>query len=76
MKDISEILRKHEGRQLEFKEKMPSRSDLAKTIVAFANDAGGDLYIGINNQHVVSGLSEAELVSQEEQISNSTFAGL
>lgn len=70
MKDISEILRKHEGRQLEFKEKMPSRSDLAKTIVAFANDAGGDLYIGINNQHVVSGLSEAELVSQEEQISN------
>ena len=40
-----------EGRRLEFKGEIPSHSDLAKTVVAFANDAGGDIYIGIDNKH-------------------------
>jgi predicted HTH transcriptional regulator len=41
---------------LEFKETLPSSADLAKTIVAFANDAGGELYIGIkDNPRQVTG---------------------
>jgi len=43
---IKELIKQPEGRRLEFKGELPEHSDLAKTIVAFANDAGGELYIG------------------------------
>nr|WP_262509963.1 RNA-binding domain-containing protein [Dysgonomonas alginatilytica] len=65
------MLSQPEGRRLEFKEQLPKTSDLAKTIVAFSNDAGGELFIGIkDNPHEVVGLSEDDLTSIEEQISN------
>ncbi|MDR2009418.1 MAG: putative DNA binding domain-containing protein [Bacteroidales bacterium] len=69
--NIKEKISKSEGRRLEFKESMPDRADLAKTIVAFANDAGGELYIGIkDNPRKIVGLPEDQLVILEEQISN------
>lgn len=49
---------------------MPSHSDPAKTVVAFANDAGGDIYIGIDNKHNIVGLPEDGLTTLEEQLSN------
>jgi len=39
MNKLSEILKQPEGRKLEFKESMPVNADLAKIIIAFANDA-------------------------------------
>ena len=36
---ITELIYQPEGRRLEFKESLPTVADLAKTIVAFANDA-------------------------------------
>ena len=62
-----------EGRRLEFKESLPTNSDLAKTIVAFANDAGGEIYIGINDAHEVVGLQEDDLPHIEEQISSMVY---
>ena len=44
-----EIIKHPEGRRLEFKEALPVSADLANTVIAFANDAGGELYIGIQN---------------------------
>lgn len=41
--NIRTIITQPEGRRLEFKEMIPTRSELSKTIVAFANDAGGDI---------------------------------
>jgi Predicted transcriptional regulator containing an HTH domain and an uncharacterized domain shared with the mammalian protein Schlafen len=71
---IKQIISRPEGRRLEFKATLPENADLAKTIVAFANDAGGELYIGIqNNPRKVTGLPEDELMSIEEQISNIIF---
>ena len=68
---IQEIIQQPEGRRLEFKQELPTVSDLAKTIVAFANDAGGDLYIGIRNEpREVVGIPEDSLMVVEEQISN------
>jgi ATP-dependent DNA helicase RecG len=40
---ISDLLQQPEGRRLEFKESVPTFSELARTIVAFANDAGGGI---------------------------------
>ena len=47
---MAAIIRQPEGRRLEFKETLPTSADLAKTFVAFANDAGGELFIGIRNE--------------------------
>jgi len=69
--NLEEKIKQPEGRRLEFKETMPERADLAKTVVAFANDAGGVLYLGVsNNPREIVGLPEEVLVPLEEQISN------
>lgn len=73
MKDIRSILKEQEGRRLEFKSVLPSNSDLAKTVVAFANDAGGDIYLGVTDNREVIGLSEDELPRLEEQVSNMIY---
>jgi predicted HTH transcriptional regulator len=67
---ITELIHQPEGRRLEFKQELPTVADLAKTIVAFANDAGGDLFIGIRNEpREIVGVPEDELMNLEEQIS-------
>jgi predicted HTH transcriptional regulator len=42
---IKNLIKQPEGRRLEFKETLPEHADLAKTVIAFANDAGGELLI-------------------------------
>jgi len=60
-----------EGRRLEFKEALPTNSDLAKTIIAFANDAGGELFIGIKDSpRSITGIEQSQLNTIENQISN------
>lgn len=72
--DIKEILTQPEGRRLEFKSEMPEHSDLAKTVIAFANDAGGDLYIGVaDDPREVIGVDSEQLMAIEERISNVIF---
>jgi predicted HTH transcriptional regulator len=68
---LSEIIHQPEGRRLEFKSQLPSVADIAKTIVSFSNDAGGELFIGIqDNPRELKGLPEDELFQIEEQISS------
>ena len=71
MPKLSDILQQPEGRRLEFKESLPANTELAKTIIAFANDAGGELYVGIkDNPREVIGLKENDLLSHEEKIAS------
>ena len=68
---VTELIKQSEGRRLEFKAKLPAVSDIAKTIVAFANDAGGELFIGIRDEpRELVGIKEDSLIRLEEQISN------
>ncbi|SFE96198.1 RNA-binding domain-containing protein [Thermophagus xiamenensis] len=68
---LKDLLSQPEGRRIEFKEQLPSKADLCKTVVAFANDAGGELYIGIkDNPRIITGLDENDLLKIEEQIIN------
>ena len=68
---ITELIHQPEGRRIEFKESLPTVSDLAKTIMAFANDAGGELFIGIKNEpREITGIAEDEVMALEEQIIN------
>ena len=71
---LKKLLNQPEGRRLEFKEKFPKKSDLCKTIIAFANDAGGDIYIGVKDSpREVIGILEDEIFIIEEKISNIVF---
>ncbi|MEI7423176.1 MAG: ATP-binding protein [Prolixibacteraceae bacterium] len=55
---LSNLRQQPEGRRLEFKESLPTNFDLVKTVIAFANDAGGELYIGIkDNPREIDGLN-------------------
>lgn len=40
---LSEMLHQPEGRRLDFKRELPTKAELCKTVIAFANDAGGEL---------------------------------
>lgn len=72
--DFKKTIKQSEGRRLEFKERVPGKADLCKTILAFANDAGDILFICIQNTpRKVIGLPESELINIEEHISNLIF---
>ena len=68
------LLKQPEGRRIEYKEKFPKKADLCKTVIAFANDAGGEIFIGIKDSpRKVVGLSEDDIFIIEEKISNLVF---
>jgi ATP-dependent DNA helicase RecG len=48
--DLVEILKKPEGKTLEFKRDLSSPDGVLKSIVAFANTAGGTLLIGVEDK--------------------------
>ncbi len=50
MLTIEEILKSNEGKTLEFKESLQSLQGIIKTIVAFANTAGGTIVIGVEDK--------------------------
>ncbi len=66
---VTALIQQPESRRIEFKESLPKKSDLNKTVVAFANDAGGMLILGVKDKpRKVEGIPEDELVSMEEKI--------
>lgn len=69
--DIKAIIKQPEGRRLEFKVKLPTNAELVKSIIDFANDAGGEFCLGIQDKPCdIIGLDEELLVALEEKISN------
>ena len=69
--DIKAIIQQPEGRRLELKVELPTKAELAKSIIAFANDAGGEFYLGIqDNPRDIVGMDEEQLIALEEKISN------
>ena len=49
MFNLAELLRRHEGKTLEFKRDLSSPDKVMRTLVAFANGAGGVLLIGVED---------------------------
>ncbi|MBC8181813.1 putative DNA binding domain-containing protein [candidate division KSB1 bacterium] len=73
--DIQKTLSLPENRKLEFKREFPQKSNLLKTIVSFANGAGGEIFIGVSdkNRYVV-GINDP--MEMEEKISNLVYDGI
>ncbi|MEA1967617.1 MAG: putative DNA binding domain-containing protein [Thermodesulfobacteriota bacterium] len=63
-----------ESRRLEFKESFPKGDAVAKTIIAFANGAGGQLVFGVKDSpRKIIGIPDDELFVLEEKISSHLF---
>lgn len=66
--ETSELLKHPEGKTLEFKRDLSSLPPVIRTLVAFANTAGGTLLIGLDDAGQVRGLRDAK--ADEERVAN------
>ena len=67
--NLTELLKRPEGKTLEFKRDLSSTAGVLRTVVAFANSAGGTLLIGVEDgtRHV---RGVADPLSLEERLAN------
>lgn len=65
---LDTLLTQPEGKTLEFKRDLSSPKPLLKTLVAFANTAGGRLVVGVDDQRRVVGV--AQPLDDEERLCN------
>lgn len=57
---VNKLIKEKEGKCLDFKQKITSKSKIAKTISALANTEGGYLVIGISDQKKIIGIDPDE----------------
>ncbi|MDF2577302.1 MAG: hypothetical protein K0S74_786 [Chlamydiales bacterium] len=69
MLDIKKLLSQPEGKTLEFKRDLSSIQPILKTLIAFANTAGGILIIGRDDKGNILGIED--IFEAEEKIANS-----
>lgn len=65
---LDTLLTQPEGKTLEFKRDLSSPKPVLKTLVAFANTAGGRLVVGVDDQRQVVGV--AQPLDDEERLCN------
>ncbi len=69
MFDLTETIRQHEGKTLEFKRDLSSPDKVMRTLVAFANGAGGRLLVGVEDgSRKILGVPDT--AKTEEQLAN------
>ena len=66
--NINKLLKSPEGKTLEFKRDTSALKQIMRTIVAFANTAGGTIVIGLEDNGDVVGVNDPLLI--EEQLAN------
>jgi len=57
---LRQLIGRHEGEAVEYKQRISSANKIAKTLCAFANGAGGHVLIGINDKGQVTGIDPEE----------------
>ena len=73
--ELIEILKRPEGKTLEFKRELSAPHRVLKTVVAFANTAGGTLLIGVEDRtRHVRGIGEP--LDVEERLANLMSDGI
>jgi len=72
MENFIESLKKGEDTNRQFKEKINSIDKLAVEISAFANTNGGEIYLGVDDNAVIKGLSGDDIKRLNLWISNAT----
>ncbi len=68
--DLAQLIQKRENSYTQFKEKIINPQQLAEEIVAFSNAEGGSILVGIADNGDIKGLSDSEINSLNQLISN------
>jgi len=68
MIDLKDILSLPEGKTIEFKRDLSSIKPILKTLIAFANTAGGTLIVGRDNNGMIIGVND--IFVAEEKLAN------
>lgn len=71
---LQELLSQPEGKTLEFKSGLSSLKPILKTLVAFANTAGGTLIIGRSDDGKITGVGD--VLFEEERIASAIADGI
>ena len=56
--EIEDLIKGKEGKTLEFKRDLSSFKPIMRTLIAFANTAGGTLVIGRDDNGVITGIKD------------------
>ncbi len=70
---LLELIKQGESKVLELKEKLPSAINLAKTVVAFSNTAGGKIIIGVNDKREIVGIREDKVFELQDRIISTIY---
>lgn len=65
---ILDQIKNGESKTLELKEKLPDNKSIAKTVIAFANTAGGKIIVGINDKLKITGVDANNVYSLKDKI--------
>lgn len=68
--NILKQIEQGESKIIEFKEQMPKNDSIAKTVIAFANTAGGRLVIGVTDSLEIVGIAEKSIFQTQEKLSS------
>jgi len=72
---VNNLLTSPEGKTLEFKRDLSSPKPILKTLVAFANTAGGRLLVGIAGDGVIVGIEDVLSIVQETPVKTPENSG-
>ncbi len=73
--NIIEEIKEGESKTLEFKEKLPQKDQILKTIVAFSNTCGGKLIIGVSNDLEIIGIDDNDIFKLKDDIISLIYEG-
>ncbi|PKD21806.1 ATP-dependent DNA helicase [Salegentibacter salinarum] len=68
--NLAKQIQKGESKTLELKEKLPKNTNIAKTVLAFSNTAGGKLIIGVNDKREIVGIEDIALFEIQDKIAS------
>lgn len=67
---LAKQIEQGESKILELKEKLPKNANIAKTVVAFSNTAGGKLIIGVDDHREIVGIDDHTLFETQDKIAS------
>ena len=73
--NLEYVLKKPEGKQVEFKEEFPKGKKLAETVIAFSNQGGGTIYFGVQDEprEIIGFDNNQDLIELEERATNHIY---
>jgi len=67
---LAEQIQQGEDKKLELKETLPKNENIAKTVIAFSNTAGGKLVIGVADNHDIIGVDDSQIFNMQDKIAS------